>query len=95
VIDKARDVQPVVVRCLLTYGPGDRVVPEGVAQWNQREQARGVVVSDRPNDRGQGVLHSLAGEGPERAESEQSQDEPPTDGRTLRVGGCVVWFPDT
>jgi hypothetical protein len=90
VVDKAGDVQPVVVCCLLTYGPGDRVVPKGVAQRNQREQARGVVVSDRPNDLGQGVLHSLAGEGPERAESEQSQDEPPTDGRTRRVGGCVV-----
>ena len=89
-MDKAGDVQPVVVRCLLTYGPGDRVVPKGVAQRNQREQARGVVVGDRPNDRGQGVLHSLAGEGPERAEPEQSQDEPPADGRTLRAGGCAA-----
>ena len=89
-IDKAGDVQPVVVRCLLTYGPGDRVVPKGVAQRYQREQARGVVVSDRPNGRGQDVLHSLAGEGPEGAEPEQSQDEPPTDGRTLRVEGCVA-----
>jgi hypothetical protein len=90
VINKARDVQPVVVRCLRTYGPGDRVVPKGVAQGNQREQARGVVVSDRSNDLGQGVLHALAGDGPERAESEQSQDEPPTDGRTRRVGGSAL-----
>jgi hypothetical protein len=48
------------------------------------------MVSDRSNDLGQGVLHALAGEGPERAESEQSQDEPPTDRRTLRVGGCAL-----
>ena len=88
-IDKAGDAQPVVVRCLFTDGPGDRVVPKGVAQGNQREQARGVVVSNRSNDLGQGVLHALAGEGPERAESEQSQDDPPADGRTRRVGGCV------
>ena len=94
-IDKAGDTQAVVFRCLATYGPGDRVVPKGVAQRNQREQARGVAVSDRSNDLGQGVLHSLAGECPERSESEQSQDEPSADGRALGAGGCVVCFADT
>ena len=73
----------------------NRPVPQH-RRYSEQEKAQAVrlVRQARAEGRGQGVLHPLAGECPERSESEQSQDEPSADGRALRVGGCVVCFAD-